>query len=130
MNSNNHIYKDNSSRRSGHHHSVKSRRLYGIKILLIRSMIFCAITLFSVLSLKYFTFAQDSESSDGRKLYKSVTIYCGDTVESISSEYIKYGYADKRTFTTEICHINNISSYSELVAGNYLIIPYIEPYSI
>lgn len=92
-------------------------------LMIVLFMIIFTITFFSV---KLLTYADDStDDYSYKKQYKSVTIYCGDSVSSIAREYMGYGYTET-ALIREICSINNISSGCELTAGNFLIIPYYE----
>lgn len=95
----------------------------------IMLLIFITITLTTILSLNKFAYANNNEHSMESKIYKSVTIFCGDTLETIAEEYSANGYSTKSSFVREICHINNITESTELIAGNYIIIPYYEEIS-
>ena len=98
--------------------------LYNRKaFMIILFLLIFAITFFSI---RLLTYANDSvDDCSHKKQYKSIMIYCGDTVSSLAEDNIGYGYT-KESLIREICAINNISSGSELIAGNYLIIPYYE----
>lgn len=103
-----------------------SRRINISKRYFMLIVLFFAITLSIVFTIKSFAYANDNSKVSQNKLYKSVTIYCGDSIETIAEEYVSNGYTSKNSFINEICHINHISSSSKLIAGNYLIIPYYE----
>ena len=70
----------------------------------------------------------DNNSADsfGTKQYKSIKIYCGDTVESIAKDNYSFQYSSVDRLAGEIRSINNISSEEKLIPGNYLVIPYFD----
>ena len=72
------------------------------------------------------TFANTDSTPDcfGTKQYRSVMIYCGDTVESIAEDNYSLMYSSPDRMADEIRSINNIGRGEELIPGNYLIIPY------
>ena len=105
-----------------HQKVLKLRR---IRHLIFMAALFIAIVIISMLSIRHFTFADDSDINV-RKQYKSVMIYCGDTVSDLSEDFIRLGYPSKEALQKEICSINSISLDSRLIAGNYIIIPYYE----
>lgn len=58
------------------------------------------------------------------KTYVSQVIYCGDTLESIvEGGYQAAGYADKDVYLRNICQINKIFPDTQLIPGNYLVLP-------
>ncbi len=77
------------------------------------------------------TFANTDNSSEcfGTKQYRSIMIYCGDTVESIAEENYKMMYSSSDRMADEIRSINNIGEGESLIPGNYLIIPYLKSVS-
>ncbi|HAG70470.1 MAG TPA: hypothetical protein DCL38_10960 [Lachnospiraceae bacterium] len=57
------------------------------------------------------------------KCYKSVMIYLGDTLESISVDNLDERYYSIDTYRNEIRRINHISDETVLIPGNYLVVP-------
>ena len=68
----------------------------------------------------------DNTSADcfGTKQYKSIKIYCGDTVGSIADEYYSFQFSSVDKLAEEIMKINHISPDEKLIPGNYLIVPF------
>ena len=58
------------------------------------------------------------------KQYKSIMIYCNDTVESVAADNITCGYSSVERMADEIRSINHLSPDDHLIPGNYLVIPY------
>ena len=79
----------------------------------------------SFFSIKAFA-NTDTTSVDtfGTKQYKSIMIYCGDTVESIAEENYSFIYSSPEKMADEIRSINHLSQDDILVPGNYLVVPY------
>lgn len=84
------------------------------------TMILC-----SFFTVKAFANTDTSSADDfGTKQYKSIMIYCGDTVESIAEENYCFQYSSVGKMASEIRSINNLSKDEVLIPGNYLVIPY------
>ena len=66
----------------------------------------------------------NSNSPERVKKYKSVMIYCGDSMESIADKNITDEYKTEAKFIKEVCSINNITEDTKLVPGNHIIVPY------
>ncbi len=78
----------------------------------------------SFFSIKAFANTSNTADCFGTKQYKSVMIYCGDTVDSIAEENFCPMYSSVGKMADEIRNINHISAGEELIPGNYLVIPY------
>lgn len=113
-----------NSRYARIHRSDKKRFLKFQKSILML-IIFFIMIIISILSIKHFTFAEDN-NINVRKQYKSIMIYCGDSVDEISDNFVLYGYPSKDSLSKEICSINGLSFDCELTPGNYIIVPYYE----
>jgi len=120
-------YERSENRRYDRTHS--KRRAVNIYKYLLMITIFMIVSFLFIISIKHFTYASDTDNCK-RKLYKSVTIYAGDNIDSISENFSSYGYEDQNQFVKEICHINSISESSDLIAGNFIILPYYEDITI
>lgn len=105
-----------------------SRRARELRLLKIVFMFFffLMITFSIIFSIKKATYANEIDNSCLRKQYKSITIYCGDTLEDIASNNFGPGYKNESKLISEICHINHITTSTKLIPGNYIIIPYYE----
>lgn len=110
--------------------AISSRALSYRKASLERTvliiLVFVTVALVTLLSIRRFAYANDDNSSVYNKQYRSVTIYCGDSVESIASDTLGCGYTSLDQYINEICNINHLSRGSDLIPGNFLIIPYYE----
>ena len=89
-------------------------------------VLFCLVLFASITAVSASTYAGDfkSKDSDSIKLYKSITIYSGDTLDSIAAEYMTEEYSSVYTYINEVSSINGITSETTLVPGNKLIVPY------
>ena len=58
-----------------------------------------------------------------QKYYTSVEVEEGDTLWSISEEYMTSEYNDRNEYMNEVCAINHISA-DEIHAGQYIVVPY------
>ncbi len=58
------------------------------------------------------------------KQYRSVMINCGDTIGSIASSMYSDDWTDTGSFIHEVMVINHLDDDEELIAGNFLTIPY------
>lgn len=86
--------------------------------------IFITILLCTIFSIRAFVYASDNNTSNSNKMYKSVMIYCGDSVNSIAHDNITYGYKNITTLENEIRSINHLSNDEILIPGNYVVVPY------
>ena len=92
---------------------------------LILSIIFIAAFLFSLLFFTNKTNAGNfKDDSNSVKMYKSITIYSGDTLESIAEEYMSDEYSSVNKYINEVLSINSMTLDTTLVAGNNIIVPY------
>lgn len=109
---------DQRARRLARTRQVKRQKLF-LFIGVIITMAF--ISFFSVKA-----FANTDTSSDcfGTKQYKSIMIYCGDTVESIARDNYCIMYSSADDMAKEIRSINHLDKEDRLIPGNYLVIPY------
>jgi len=87
--------------------------------------IFITILLLTFFSLRAFVYANDKNcSGQSTKQYKSICIYCGDTIDSISEEYYSSQYSSINQLKKEIRSINHIDLTDNLIPGNYIVVPY------
>ena len=63
-------------------------------------------------------------SSDTVKMYKSIMVYAGDTLESIAEEYMSDEYSSEVKYIKEVSSINGFSADTSLIPGNKIIVPY------
>ena len=63
-------------------------------------------------------------SAETVKMYKSIMVYAGDTLESIAEEYMSDEYASEIKYIKEVSSINGFSSDTSLIPGNKIIVPY------
>lgn len=89
----------------------------------IITFVLCLFTsvIFSVKNANAGNFKADTNSV---KLYKSIMIYSGDTLESIADTYMSVEYSSVNAYIKEVASMNGISTDASLVPGNHLLIPY------
>ena len=87
--------------------------LFSLSLIL---MIFLSFIFFSTKSVAA------SEEEKVYKCYMSVQIESGDTLSSLTEEYMTPEYSSKK-FMEEIRYINNLEEDDLLVAGSFIIIP-------
>ena len=78
----------------------------------------------SFFSIRAFANTDNTSDCFGTKQYRSVMIYCQDTVESIAEENYSPMYSSPEKMADEIRSINNLERGEKLIPGNYLIVPY------
>ena len=102
---------------------ARTRQVRRQKLFLIIGVLI-TMAFISFFSIRTFANTDNSPECFGTKQYKSIMIYCGDTVESIAEENYNFMYSSPDRMADEIRSINNIGRGEELIPGNYLIIPY------
>lgn len=63
------------------------------------------------------------DTSSYHKYYTSIQIESGDTLWDIADRYTKHLNISKLEYIDEICQINGISK-DEIIAGEYIVVPY------
>lgn len=86
-------------------------------------LIFVAVIVSSIIFASGRVYAKGS-ISENNKVYKSVMIYSGDTLETIANDNITDGYSSVDDLVKEVVMINNLGAVRELVPGNHIIVPY------
>ena len=94
---------------------IRIALMIGIIITLILCLVF---------SIRASAKTDNSDMSPASKQYKSVMIYCNDSVESIAKEYYSAEYSSVDKLEDEIMSINHLSADSALIPGNYIVVPY------
>ncbi len=93
--------------------------------LILSGVIITAILFITFTAGARITFAMNGGNNIRRvKQYRSVMINCGDTLTSIASSSYSDDFKDIEFFMHEINMINHLDEDEELIAGNYLTIPY------
>lgn len=111
------------NQRQARKNSARAIQVRRRKFLLIIGIII-TIALCTVFSVKAFAGTDRSKGDCGMKQYKSIMIYCGDTVESIAEDNFSFPYSSSDILADEIRSINHLASEEQLIAGNYIVIPY------
>lgn len=87
--------------------------------------LFLVALIISIMIISSKTYAGNFKSDNNSvKLFKSVTIYAGDTLESIAADYMTEEYSSVSSYIKEITSINGICEDHNLIPGNKLIVPY------
>ena len=121
-----------SNSNSGHNRYASRSEAYIIRTEQVRLqkrilMIFCFVFILTTLLLSAKTYAGSNKpSGNANKLYKSVLIYSGDTLESIAEEYMTDEYSSVHKYICEVASINGFSTDTKLTPGNHIIVPYYE----
>ena len=102
---------------------ARTRQVRRQKLFLIIGVLI-TMAFISFFSIRTFANTDNSPQCFGTKQYKSIMIYCGDTVESIAEANYNFMYASPDKMADEIRSINNLDAEEMLIPGNYLIIPY------
>ena len=95
-----------------------------------QKLILSGVIIAAVLMLTFFvgarlTFAKSVSNNIKRvKCYKAVMIGCGDSLDKIAGNMYTDDFPDVFSFEHEINVINHLDEEEELIAGNYLTIPY------
>lgn len=119
----NYMYRaeDLRAARKKHARTVQLRR----RKLLLLVGILITIALCTIFSVRTFAGTNSDKGEEcGMKQYKSIMIYCGDTVESIAEANFSFPFSSSEKLADEIRSINHIGSNEKLIAGNYIVIPY------
>lgn len=110
---------------------MNRREAYLRRTEIVRREKFILISLFiialfiSITFISSKTYAGNFKSNnDSVKLFKSITIYSGDTVESIAAEFMSDEYSSEASYIAELTKINGITAHTNLIPGNKLIVPY------
>ncbi|MCR5673990.1 MAG: hypothetical protein K6F87_09795 [Lachnospiraceae bacterium] len=110
----------------------KYKRMARVRQVRRRKMLFIigvliTMALCSFFSIKAFANTDNTAAdSFGTKQYKSVKIYCQDTVESIAKDNYSFQFSSVERMAREIRSINHLSEDEKLIPGNYLVVPYFE----
>ena len=102
---------------------ARTRQVRRQKLFLIIGVL-VTMAFISFFSVRAFANTDSTPDCFGTKQYRSVMIYCGDTVESIAEENYSLMYSSSDKMADEIRSINNIGTGEKLIPGNYIIVPY------
>ncbi|MBO4902559.1 MAG: hypothetical protein J5518_07180 [Lachnospiraceae bacterium] len=92
------------------------------KLLLILALFLLALII-GLFSVHAYAYAKNNEP-ERVKQYRSITIYAGDSLYSISTTYMTPEYADTASYVKEVAFMNHMDPDAKLIPGNHLIIPY------
>ena len=104
--------------------TVRKRKRSEQKKHLLFLTIFLTVLVIVLLSIRGFAYADESIEPDRVKLYRSITIYAGDSLYDLSTTYMTPEYADPMSYVKEVAFINHMDPDDPLIPGNHLIIPY------
>ena len=110
---------------------MSRREAYIKRTAVVRKQKIALVIIFSLVLLTSLTFISSKayagnfkSNSDSVKVFKSVTVYSGDTLESIAANYMSDEYSSVRSYINEVMSINGITDCTKLIPGNKIIIPY------
>ena len=86
--------------------------------------LFLLVLIIGLLSMRAFAYADENKNTDRVKQYRSITIYAGDSLSTISTAYMTPEYSDQKAYVAEVVFINHMDADDPLIPGNHLIIPY------
>ena len=72
------------------------------------------------------SFAGSSSSDTHNKVYSSILVYPGDSLDSLAEKYLCPEQNDREKLKNEIASINHLTPDSALTAGNHIIVPLYE----
>lgn len=110
----------------------KNRRMLRVRQVRRQKMfiiigVIITLALCSFFSIKAFANTDTSSATSfGTKQYKSVKVYCKDTVESIAEDNYSFQFSSVGRMADEIRSINHLSYDEELIPGNYIVVPYFD----
>ena len=117
--------KNNYYREYNRRQQYYNRTVVVYKERLLISIICITVFLFSLLLFNHKTEAANfSANSNAVKMYKSITVFSGDTLESIADEYMSNEYSSVNKYINEVLSINGMNSDTKLVVGNKIVILY------
>ena len=65
-----------------------------------------------------------SSSKEAYKYYTSIQVASGDSLWSISENYLTPEHNDRKEFINEVRQLNHLGESEAIHAGEYLVIPY------
>ncbi len=74
-------------------------------------------------TMKSFAGSERPSDEELSKYYTSVMVYPGDSLETLTEEYMSEGYDDPASLAKEILSINHLSPDKALQPGNHIIVP-------
>ena len=82
------------------------------------------IILFTFVFCMHIFAGQDFSSTDRpEKMYTSVLVYPGDSIDSLASDYLSEDFENADAIKREIISINHLDYDGSLTAGNHIIVP-------
>ena len=102
---------------------ARTRQVRRQKILVVIGfLITIAMCLF--FSIKAFANTDTDMKESDNKQFRSIMIYCGDTVDSVAQDHFDERFRSVGRLEDEIRSINHLTATEKLIPGNYLVIPY------
>lgn len=102
----------------------RRRRILQLRIRAIAFMV-CIVAVFILAFMSKSTVSDaDNHSQKEVKLFTSIEVNYGDTLSSIALEYIDEHYENTNDYINEVVRINSLDNSDELIAGQYIIVPY------
>ncbi len=105
---------------------AKSRKIKRQKFLIIIGLLITVAMCIGFTIKAFANTKSDISDSSYTKQFRSIKIYCGDTLGSIAEDNNDIRFYSEDSYKEEIMSINHLASDEKLIPGNYLIIPYYE----
>ncbi len=123
---NSYNYNEYQNRREAHFRRVAAARREQVFIQKAILVVVFIITLFFSITFvsSKVNASNIRNNNDSVKMYKSIMVYSGDTLESIATKYMTEEYGSVNKYMKEVVSINGLDPAAKLIPGNKIIIPY------
>lgn len=112
------------SARTGKHRRTAGKRRMKRMVSRFLTALVVLIMVFTFTFCVHIFAGQNFSSSDTKeKMYTSVIVYPGDSIDSLVAEYLSDEYENKDALRREIISINHLDYEGSLTAGNHIIVP-------
>lgn len=107
---------------------TRRQRQLQIRFRLTIGIIAC-IALFIIIFSKNTITSNANKRASSIKMFTSIEIQGGDTLYSIANKYADEHYSSANEYVREVIRINSLDNANDIVAGQYLVIPYYKDYA-
>ncbi len=118
----------NSEMRIYNNHMQRTRELRRRITIFVISVLLFIVLVIILSKADSRSIAADGSNPTLYKYYTTVEVKAGDSLTSISEDYVKCGPTDTSKFIREVMFINNIDNADKIVAGSVIVVPYYDVY--